>query len=105
MSKNVRNKKNIDINVLFKDLPDELKYIYKNVIKLNFEEKPDYDLYILLLKNILNKFGIINYTDYIFPFYKNLISLVVNIKTENNEKKCNEGIYKVFEGYPISINY
>ena len=86
-------------------MPDELKYISNNVINLNFEEKPDYDLYILYLKNILIKFGILNYTDYIFPFYKNLISSVVNIKTENNEIRWNEGIYKVFEGYPISINY
>ena len=48
-------KRKIDIDGLFKDIHEGFKFIYKNVIKLDFEESPEYDLYLLLLKNVLKK--------------------------------------------------
>lgn len=35
-------KKNIEINVLFKDLLEEFIYIYKNILKLDNNELPEY---------------------------------------------------------------
>ena len=73
-------KKTIGFDKLFKDLPDELKFMYKNIIKLEYEEKPDYPLYILLLKTILKNINVEVDDNYEFPFYRKYISFIQNKK-------------------------
>lgn len=48
-------KKNIIRENLFPDIPKEFIYIYKMIRNLEYDEQPDYDAYIILLKHILTK--------------------------------------------------
>ena len=51
LQKNLYNKKSISLTGLFTGFPNELIFIYKNAIKLEFSEEQDYELYIILLNN------------------------------------------------------
>ena len=94
-------KKSIKIDDLFHDFPEEFKYIYKNVIKLDFDEKPDYNLYVILFKNILRKIFIHNNDSFQFCFVKKIkLKIEEEIK---NDPNYNNGLnkYHLFKGFPI----
>lgn len=97
-------KRNINIDKLFCDIPEEFKYIYKNIIKLDFDETPEYNLYLLLLKNVLKGLNIDNYNNYSFSFYKHLIDSLGNNLSEKMRKEFLNGHGYLFEGYPIIIS-
>ena len=44
-------KKNISLHLIFQNFPIELQFMYKNILKLEFNEKPDYGLFIILFEN------------------------------------------------------
>ena len=71
-------KKNIYINDLFKNLSEEFIYVYKNIRKLEFNEEPDYNLYIILFENILRKTKAIGNKSIQFCFYKKINNFLKN---------------------------
>ena len=81
--------------VYFMIFLNNLFIIYKNIIKPDFEEKPDYDLYIILFKNIIRKILIQNNETFRFCFIKE--------KEINNDHNDNNrvNIHDLFKGFPI----
>ena len=96
-------KKGIRLSELFNDLPNEFMYIYKNIIKLEFSEEPEYELYIILLNNILRRFNI-NDEEKQKVFIKEKINNLLGIKRiiTTQEKKDNVTNI-IFEGFPLNI--
>ena len=103
MQKNEKNKKNIKVEELIENLPDELIYIYKNIRKLNFEETPEYGLYKLLLENILRKLNVNNSNFSEFCFSKKINAYIekLNLDKPTKNKKIKDFI--MFKGYPTKI--
>lgn len=64
-------KKNIYINELFKNIPKEFIYAYKNTRKLEFNKESDYNIYIILFGNLLRKTKIEEINRLNFVFIKN----------------------------------
>ena len=77
--------------------------MYKNIIKLDYEEKPDYPLYILLLKTILKSINVEVDENYEFPFYRKYKSFIQNKKSEDTKKELYFKNINIFEGYPLKI--
>lgn len=98
-------KKSIAIDILFDELHDELKFIYKSIIKLDFDEKPDYSHYILLLENILKNKNVFMCNYYDFSFYKKMKCFIQENKLNNPKSKLLSNNFFIFEGYPINISY
>ena len=92
---------NIDETELLNGLPKVLKFIYKNIIFLEFEEEPPYDEFIALLEK--EKENIIsgqNFDDqYKFIWIEKIIE-VINSNEKKNNNRINE-IRKIF--YNIEI--
>ena len=96
-------KRNIKYMELFKDLPDEFIYIYKNIRKLNFDEKPEYGLYILLFENILRKLNV-NYNELSnFCFPKKIDNFIAKTYLSKILKTKIIKDFNIFNGYPIKI--
>ena len=51
-------KENILENRFFDNIYPEIKYIYKNIKKLELNEGPDYELYLILFNSLSKKFNI-----------------------------------------------
>lgn len=96
-------KASIKYDVLFKDIPVEFLFIYKNVLKIDFAEKPEYELYLILLENVLRRLNHNNNKSFEFCFMKkiNYFSEVrkdIQIKTNMKGK-----ILNIFNGFPLKI--
>ena len=74
-------KTTIKYEVLFQDIPVEFLFIYKNVLKLEFAEKPEYELYLILLENVLRRLNHNNDKSFEFCFIKK-INYFLNVKNE-----------------------
>ena len=46
----------MDLEEMFVGVPQEFLFIYKNALKLDFSEEPDYDLYLILFNHVLQRF-------------------------------------------------
>ena len=70
-------------NGYFDDINPEIKYVYKNIRKLELNEEPDYELYIILFDSILKKlnFDYKNQKVYIYkkPWAKYLILKILEL--------------------------
>ena len=77
--------------------------MYKNIIKLDYEEKPDYPLYILLLKAILKNINVEVDDNYEFHFYRKYISFMQNKKLEDIKKELYFKDINIFESYLLKI--
>ena len=96
-------KKNITTLELFHGFPDEFIFIFKNIIKLEFAEEPEYKLYLILLNNILRQSNI---DDDIKQ--KNFVKEKMNhlFEMEIIKDKKNNAIYIkdiILEGYPLNL--
>ena len=97
-------KKNIELAELFRDIPNELMYIYKNTIKLNYDEEPDYNLFIILFNNILARFGISNKENQKYFLQRNIDKLL-SINDLKNKNASERSILAVlFDGYPLNYS-
>ena len=95
-------KKNFDLNELFHGIPDELLYIYKNALKLNFDEEPDYNLFSILLNNILIRFGVSNKEKQKKFLQGKIDQLITSANIEYNQDLQSKIKTELFSGYPIN---
>ena len=95
-------KKNINYDLLFRDCPHELIYIYKNFLKLSFVEEPDYGLYIIIYNSILKRYGFDDtekQKKFLLEKFNDLIA--VKKQSVNNVYKS-RNLRTIFEGYPLN---
>ena len=92
-------KRNIEPEVLFQDCLYELIYIYKNILKLNFSEKTDYGLYIIVYNSFLKNYGLDDDEKQKFLKFNDLI--FVKNESRNNDYKI-RNFRKIYEGYPLN---
>ena len=99
------NKIKMDINleILFQDLPQEFIFIYKNVIKLEFAEKPEYELYQILFENVLRRLNYSNNYSFEASFSKKVNYFFKKRKLDLSNDKYRKTNGEIFEGYPLII--
>ena len=98
-------KKNIDLNILFDGTPQELLFIYKSSLKLDFQEEPDYEVYIILFNNIFRRFGIngeIKQKNFLFGKINDIFSFPNNLSTNIDNSNPFDTL---FNGYPFDNIY
>lgn len=99
--KMAEKKKQILKNGDFNDIPREFLYIYKSIINLEFAEEPDYDMYNIILKNLLANNNKITTNNEKFHFNEKLNNFIKNIRNDLSNSGNNNNIINIFEGYPI----
>ena len=98
-------KKNISLHLLFQNLPIELQYMYKNILKLEFNEKPDYRLFIILFENILRNLKVsLNINNNTFCFVLNIKKYLEEKYSSKSAKKIKLRNFLLFKGYPVSYS-
>lgn len=86
---------------LLQEIPKELVSIYKMVRNLKYEEMPDYNIYNILLKNLLMNNGeIINTKDKTL-LETHLINFFGDIKADTIYKNTQDKKYNIFKEYPL----
>ena len=95
-------KSKIDIEELFKDIPSEIRFIYKNILKLDFKEKPEYDLYVILFENIIRRMTNGNIDLIEFSFEKEINELMKSKNKYINKINGNNNLRYIFNGYPLN---
>lgn len=90
-------------NGYFNNIYPEMIYIYKNIRKLEFDEKPDYELYIILLENILRKINFDTKKSKEFLVMEKMNELLEAEKLQLKNLKNSKSSNSCFEGYPIKI--
>ena len=95
-------KKNMDLEEMFVGVPQEFLYIYKNALKLDFSEEPDYDLYLILFNHVLQRFGISGITkqkNFVIEKINDIFRCACNLDSKKNNKIS---IDVLFDGYPLN---
>ena len=99
-------KNSISPENLFEGLPEELKFMYKIILKLNFEEKPDYGLFIILFKNILRNLKINPQKDFLdFCFLKKIKEIIKKEYENKSSLKKFIRTSSLLKGYPLNIYF
>lgn len=95
-------KKNINIEELFENCPSEFIHIYKSILKLEYKERPNYELFFIIFKNNLNRFNILDeekQTIFVQGKINRLLKQNSLIRDKNSEKSLKDLIFK---GYPLN---
>ena len=99
-------KNSISPEILFQGLPEELKFMYKIIIKLNFDEKPDYGLFIILFENILRNLKVNPHKDFLdFCFIKKIKEIIKKEYENKSSLKKLIRISSLLRGYPLNIYF
>ena len=87
---------------MLKDIHSEIRFIYKNILKLDFKEKPEYDLYVILFENIIRRMTNGNIDLIEFSFEKEINELMESKNKYINKINGNNNLRYIFNGYPLN---
>ena len=96
-------KKGISLSELFNGLPNEFIFIYKNAIKLEFSEEPEYKLYFILLNNILRKMNIDDVEKQKLFIKEKINSLLGSKRIMTPREKKGNITNIIFQGFPLNL--
>lgn len=96
-------KKGISLSKLFNGLPNEFIFIYKNAIKLEFSEEPEYELYFILLNNILRKYNLDDVEKQKLFIKEKINSLLGSKRIMTTKEKKDNIKNMIFEGFPLDL--
>jgi hypothetical protein len=95
-------KKTIKLENLFKNLPNELLLIYKNLMRLNLYEEPEYDLYSILFENVLRRKNKIDNKSFVFCYSEKINDYILNTYNKKRKGNSESTIELIFKGYPLN---
>ena len=98
-------KENILENVKFDNIYPEIKYIYKNIRKLELNEEPDYELYLILFYNLLKRLNFDSEKSK-NEYWQKILAQILNIEDLEfkYENSC-EVIKQVLSELPIEFSF
>ena len=92
-------------NGYFDDINPEIKYVYKNIRKLELNEEPDYELYIIIFDSILKKLNF-DYEKSKSLYLQKTMGKIFNIEDSRIKlENASEIINQIFNGLPIEFTF
>ena len=92
-------------NGYFDDINPEIKYVYKNIRKLELNEEPDYELYIILFDSILKKLNF-DYEKSKSLYLQKTMGKIFNIEDSRIKlENASEIINQIFNGLSIEFTF